>query len=279
MQPGRNRPEGILDDRKSNPDGLGLVIDRSEIWSDHVGVGFDPWLAANIPGWTARRLRPALYQSRYLNDKGRMFFNSPSHLVAASSDAEGEGLRVRARKASAAAQRRAVAYRLISSPTAQHEAAFLDASESGNDVFFLTAEKLVQQDPDDSFDIYDARVCGAAGCLQPPEGGSMPCGSLEECRPGTTGPPAFSAPASSSVGVSGNVSQVHVLSEKTVTPPKPTPKPLTRAQKLAKALKACKKLKNKHKRSACEKSARKKYGPVHTAKKAAHKAATSGRKR
>jgi hypothetical protein len=44
----------------------------------------------------------------------------------------------------------------------------------------------------------------------------------------------------------------------TVTPPKP----LTRAQKLAKALKACKKDKSKSKRAACEKQARKKYGPV-----------------
>jgi hypothetical protein len=39
-------------------------------------------------------------------------------------------------------------------------------------------------------------------------------------------------------------------------------KPLTRAQKLKKALKACKKIKKKHKRLACEHTARKKYGPV-----------------
>jgi hypothetical protein len=37
----------------------------------------------------------------------------------------------------------------------------------------------------------------------------------------------------------------------------------TRAQLLAKALKACRKKKNKHKRVACERAARKKYGPVH----------------
>jgi hypothetical protein len=36
---------------------------------------------------------------------------------------------------------------------------------------------------------------------------------------------------------------------------------LTRAQKLAKALKACKRDKQKAKRLACEKQARKKYGP------------------
>jgi hypothetical protein len=43
----------------------------------------------------------------------------------------------------------------------------------------------------------------------------------------------------------------------------------TRAQKLAKALKACRKKKNKHKRIACERVARKKYGPP--AKHKSHK--------
>lgn len=52
---------------------------------------------------------------------------------------------------------------------------------------------------------------------------------------------------------------------------------LTRKQKLAKALKACrtKYKKKKTKRIACEKQARKKYGPVHKKKKSAHKSAGS----
>ena len=57
-----------------------------------------------------------------------------------------------------------------------------------------------------------------------------------------------------------------------------TTKKLTRAQLLAKALKACrtKYKKKKSKRVACEKQARKKYGPKHKkkpAKKSAHKSA------
>lgn len=46
----------------------------------------------------------------------------------------------------------------------------------------------------------------------------------------------------------------------TTAPPKP--KPLTRAQKLSKALKACRRDRKKSKRMACEKQARKKYGPL-----------------
>ncbi|HEU0251136.1 MAG TPA: hypothetical protein VFR48_10470 [Solirubrobacteraceae bacterium] len=41
----------------------------------------------------------------------------------------------------------------------------------------------------------------------------------------------------------------------------PTKKPLTAAQKLAKALKACKKVKSKRARTACERTAHKRYGP------------------
>ncbi len=48
---------------------------------------------------------------------------------------------------------------LISSGSSQKESAFLEATPSGNDVFFLTAAQLSPQDTDDAFDIYDARVC------------------------------------------------------------------------------------------------------------------------
>ncbi len=44
------------------------------------------------------------------------------------------------------------------------------------------------------------------------------------------------------------------------------PKPFTRKQKLAKALKECRKKKNKARRQACEKQARKKYGAKKKAK-------------
>ena len=48
---------------------------------------------------------------------------------------------------------------LISSGTSSEESAFLDASVSGNDVFFLTASQLVQSDLDTALDVYDAHVC------------------------------------------------------------------------------------------------------------------------
>ncbi len=47
---------------------------------------------------------------------------------------------------------------LVSSGESPEESAFLDASENGNDVFFLTASKLSKRDTDTTLDVYDARV-------------------------------------------------------------------------------------------------------------------------
>lgn len=47
------------------------------------------WLAANVPGWTPYALQVAVYQSRYLSDSGRLFFNSSDALVP--KDVNGTG--------------------------------------------------------------------------------------------------------------------------------------------------------------------------------------------
>ena len=149
------------------------------------------------------------------------------------------------------------------------ESAFLDASESGNDAFFLTAQPLVASDQDTNFDVYDARVCTSAspcvGSQAPP---APPCETSRACNPQSTSPPSFGSAASMSPAGTGNLAQVQTPGSTT-----PKPKPLTRAQLLAKALKLCRKGKNRHKRGACERQARRRYGPrskakrVHTVKK------------
>ena len=44
---------------------------------------------------------------------------------------------------------------------------FGDASESGEDVFFFTAQRLVGQDHDQLVDVYDARVDGGLAAQDP----------------------------------------------------------------------------------------------------------------
>ena len=129
---------------------------------------------------------------------------------------------------------------------------FLDASETGSDVFFRTTAELVPNDEDQLGDIYDARVNGQV----PPK---APRTCVAEACEGEATPPFASPPsATTGVGPSGNLAPP-------VSPPTSKPKPLTRAQTLARALKACKS-KPKNKRASCEARAHKKYGPLRKSK-------------
>jgi hypothetical protein len=252
-------------------------VDRPSAWEEH-------WLAASVPGWTVTGDGLALYQSRYLGDEGRLFFDSPADLVPAATNAkedvyefEPEGIGSCTSSTSSAS---AVYVReldrspvggcvgLISSGTSSEESAFLDSSVSGEDVFFLTAAKLAPQDTDDALDVYDAHVCSPAS---PCPAGTVTvppaCSNAESCRAAPAAQPeVFGAPASATLGGPGNPAPPPAI--------KPKAKPLTRAQKLTKALKECHSKKGK-KRKACEKAARHKYGA--RAKKSTLKISFQGR--
>ncbi len=164
----------------------------------------------------------------------------------------------------------------MSSGESDRESALLDASENGNDVFFLSSAPLTSQVHESGLNVFDARVCEAPGaepCAQEPPPPAPPCSGEEACKPPAPGPQSFESAASSVTGQSGNV---HVLGTTTTKPPttKPPPKP-TKAQLLSKALKACHKLKSKKKRVACEKSAHKRYGPFKASKAKRHSTAKS----
>lgn len=256
------RPHGVFDTRLGH-EGLGLLVDRPEIWQDR-------WLAGSVPGWgfNITNSNPsALYQPRYLSDSGRLFFNSADALVPADQNGLEDVYEYEPGAIGSCASSGGC-LGLISSATSGQESAFMDASQSGNDVFFQTSAQLVAADSDKAFDIYDARVCSAGSpCLSSTVSSSKECESLGTCRPsGSSGPAQVEVPLTSTFAGPPSISSAHsVLGSKT---PKPPAKQLTRKQKLAKALKACRKIKRKHKRALCERRARKRYQP---AKKAAAK--------
>jgi hypothetical protein len=252
--PSGARPHGVFDTEESG-EGIGLISDAAHIWSGR-------WLAGNIPGWTGLSTERALYQSRYLSDTGRLFFNSADSLVPADENGKADVYEFeRSGEGTCASATGCVS--LISSGTSSHESAFLDASATGNDVFIFTGEKLVKQDEDTAFDVYDARVCTSASpCQTPPPPPPPPC-SGEGCKGASASQPALPpAPLSSTFSGPGNIGKTEVRGASEGAKPPPPRKPLTRAQKLKRALKACKKIKKRHKRLACEHTARKKYGPV-----------------
>jgi hypothetical protein len=143
---------------------------------------------------------------------------------------------------------------LISSGTSPEDSAFLDASETGGDVFFVTTAKLAAQDVDDAYDVYDAHECTSVEpCFAEPAAMAPPCATEASCRPAPTPQPAiFGTPASATFSGAGNVVP-------SGSPPVVQPKSLTRAQKLAQALDACKR-KGRKRRAVCERRAKRRYG-------------------
>jgi hypothetical protein len=125
----------------------------------------------------------------------------------------------------------------------------LGIDSSGLDVFFTTADPLVGQDGDTQRDIYDARVDGG---FQPPAVSEACLG--EACRGPLAAPPRLTFAGSMLTPGGENLPPSAPAAAKAVA------KPPTRVQKLAKALKACRAKRNRHKRSTCERHARREFG-------------------
>jgi hypothetical protein len=270
------RPVGVYSEPISEKGGEGrqLLVDEEGNWLDR-------WLAGSIPGWTGVETGGAHshYQSRYLSDDGRLFFDSADALVNGVTaptreeeiggqeavvgvenvyEYEPPGIGSCTSASAGFSEASGGCVGLISAGTSHEESVFLDASASGSDVFFVTAAQLAAQDHDTGLHVYDAHECTVGSpCLAAPAEPPQPCASGESCRPGSSPqPPGSGAPASATFSGAGNiVQQGGVLGEKAVA----KAKPLTRAQQLAKALKTCRKDKKKSKRAMCEKRARKKY--------------------
>ena len=285
--PSGERPTGVLDHEQSG-EGLGLLIDRDFTWS---AAGEGTWLAGDIPGYTsASGLGPVYYQSRYLTDNGRLFFNSASPLVPqAQGDTRQEPLSPEGAPITVGVSNvyeyepgglgscanEAGCVSLLSGGSTAKESAFLDASSDGSNVFLLTASPLATQDTDTNYDVYDARVCTPESPCVPPVTPEKPaCASGTECKGEIAESPVFQTASTSSTGVGNAAPKSQVLENKTKV--KPKTKPLTRAQLLVRALHACHKIKKHGPRAACERRARARYGVKK--KKAAHKARHGARR-
>ncbi len=277
------RPVGVLDEQNAG-EGLGLLVDRRDVWADFKHPSEGHWLAGSIPGWTAQSLNSAIYQSRYLSNEGRLLFDGADALVPGIAEAD----RTREEEVAGRTQRVGVenvyeyepagvgscqsatggCVALISSGTSDRESAFLEATPSGNDAFFLTDAQLSSQDTDQSFDIYDARVCTPESpCVTPPAPSPAGCDEADLCRPASQSVQApIGASGSATFSGAGNLALPSSSPKQEVKSVKAgaKPKPLTRAQKLADALKACKKRypHSERKRQTCEAKARKLYAPI-----------------
>jgi len=150
----------------------------------------------------------SLYQLRSVFDSGRVFFNSVDSLVPADSNGEwdvyqfepiGTGSCRESSGGSAVVRSAGGCVSLISSGTGDEESVFLDASDSGDDAFFVTPAQLSAIDTDLEMDVYDARVGGTPASLSP----DSEC-TGQGCRNSAIPPPA-SSPGSAIFSGPGNV--------------------------------------------------------------------------
>jgi hypothetical protein len=191
------------------------------------------------------------YASRDLSSNGnRVFFDTVEALVPQDKNGLTDVYEWERDGSGGCAHENGCLY-LLSGGTSGDFSAFLDASETGDDVFLATRAQLLSQDQGEQFEIYDARV----GAPQPPTPQACTGTGCQGVPPAS---PVFATPSSITFAGAGNL-----------TPPPPS-KPLTaaqrRAQKLVKALRACAKSRGKKKRASCRKSARKKYGALKAGK-------------
>jgi hypothetical protein len=213
--PTGERPEGVMDFK-------GALFDKQKIW-ERLSVVEERhrWFAGSVPGWTAMELSVANYQSHYLSDDGRVFFDSPDALAPQATNGlmdvyeyepVGVGGEDGCKTSSPTfSEGSDGCVGLISSGSSSEESVFLDAGGKGSggeeaeDVFFLTSARLAPEDKDTAFDVYDAHVCsGSAPCsveaVSPPA-----CTTADSCRLAPSQQLAiFGAPASATFSGAGN---------------------------------------------------------------------------
>jgi hypothetical protein len=195
--------------------------------------GAAPLGSAFIGARLDERASTPFHQPRTLSDDGsRLFFSSPDPLVPGVPGGSDKIF-----------EYENGAVQLISGSEGGGEAVFLDASSSGDDVFFATREQLAPSDNDELADVYDARVDGGL----PESAHAAPCQG-EACQEPFAPEPSFAAPISESFTGPGNLAR----------PPAARP---TRKQLLTRALVRCARMRSKKKRAACADAAKRRYAP------------------
>jgi hypothetical protein len=179
----------------------------------------DPWrlwsgrpVAAALPEATSTTSLTgggvSLYRPRAVLDNGRVFFNAIDSLAPNDSNGQwdvyqyeptGVGDCSSSSAGASISHLEGGCVSLISSGTAEEEAAFFDADETGDNAFFVTPAQLSVLDEDHEADIYDARVGGIAA-RRPVNAECLG----EACQPSAQ-VPSDPTPASSAFNGAGNV--------------------------------------------------------------------------
>lgn len=148
---------------------------------------------ADMDGYVLSEYSATMYDSRALSEDGRyLFFDTPDPLVAQDTNGRRDVY-----------EYDTVTHEvhLITSGTCDCDAKFVDATPNASNVFFVTHQKLVDEDTDSAGDLYDARVDGGIQAQN-----ELPPATCEgeDCQGPAAPNPVFSSPASSTFSGLGN---------------------------------------------------------------------------
>lgn len=142
------------------------AIDLQHVWTDRQVAAALPAMALS----GGEQVQPyPLHPPRSVHDNGRIFFHAIDPLAPADSNGawdvyeyepSGTGDCAGASRGTAIVRSGDACVSLISAGSTQGDSSFLDASLSGDDVFFLSKARLSVTDEDEVGDVYDARVNG-----------------------------------------------------------------------------------------------------------------------
>ena len=180
-----------------------ILPDPQQLWGGR-------WVGATLPEPSEGEPTAgyALYSPRAVLDNGRAYFNSVAPLVTGDSNGtwdvyqfepDGTGTCDPSAASGMVAVSESGCVGLISSGTDNLPSVFMDASESGDDVFFATFARLSALDTDTIVDIYDARVGGVEASVEEP----TECAG-QACHPSGT-PPSDSTPGSATFNGASSV--------------------------------------------------------------------------
>jgi hypothetical protein len=189
---------------------------------------------------------------RWISDDGsRVFFDSFNPLVARDVNGEQDVYEWEREGSGSCREQNGCIY-LVSGGTSPDASWLIGGDGAGDNVFFATRQRLVAQDQNENYNLYDARVGG----VQP--GVEAVCAGTG-CQGIPSAPPPFATPSSVTFSGAANFP----LPTGPVSTPKPKPiargKRLSRAKQLARTLKACRRL-SARKRRVCEARAKRSYG-------------------
>ena len=188
--------------------------------------GERPSVAA--PGGFIPVSEAATYQPRVISeDGGELFFGSPDPLVPQATDGR-ENIYEWERDGNGTCTRPAGCISLLSGGTSTNASYLIGTSTTGDDVFMATRAQLSEQDQNELYDLYDARVG-----VKAPTAESKCTGT--GCQGAPLAPPVFATPASETFSGIGNFA--------------PAPAPVAKPKQQHKA-------KTKHKANAKHKTKR-----------------------